>query len=72
MATSNQRPTRGEVARKYGHPWPWMVQDLVDEYAVERDVELRDLAKRWSCSQKRLETWVRRHGYRVEGGQAAR
>lgn len=61
---------RSEVGREYGHPWPWLVEELVEEHAVEREVDLRDLADRWDCSYKKLGAWVRRHGYRTVDYQA--
>ena len=66
------RPNRREVSREYGHPWPWQVRELVEEYAVERDVDLRDLADRWGCNGNHLCEWVRRHGYRTENYRAIR
>lgn len=64
--------TRHEVAKKYGYPWPWRVDQLVEEHAVERDMDLRDLAEEWGVSSKMLFDWVRRHGYRVEDFRAKR
>jgi hypothetical protein len=66
------RTSRREVARKYGHPWPWRIPALVEEYAVDRDVDLRDLADRWGVNAKLLADWVRRHGFRVEQHRAVR
>lgn len=37
---------RTEVASRYGHPWPWLIEELVEEYAVETDVGRRVLADR--------------------------
>ena len=66
------RPSRRDVAREYGHPWPWRVCELVEEYAVEQDVDLRDLADRWGVNSGLMKDWIRRHGFRVEQHRAVR
>lgn len=63
---------RREVASEYGHPWPWQSRELVEEYAVEQDVDVRDLADRWGVPYKRLHAWIRRHGFRTEEYRAKR
>lgn len=65
------RPQR-EVANEYGRPWPWQSRELVEEHAVERDVDLRDLAERWGTNYTRLGEWIRRHGFRTEDYRAVR
>ena len=45
---------------------------MVEKYAVERDVDIRDLAHRWACSQKMLAEWIRMHGFRSEDYRAVR
>lgn len=70
--TQRHRRDRGEVARQYGHPWPWYERELVVQYAVDRDVELRELAESWGVTPKRLKIWIRRHGFRVEQHRAVR
>lgn len=63
---------RRQVASDVGHPWPWRVRELVEEHAVERDVDLRELADRWGCGHEVLAEWVRRHGFRTENYRAVR
>lgn len=72
MATSPRKRTRAEVAGEYGHPWPWKIRELVEEHAVERNVDIRDLADRWACSPKVLGQWIRRHGFQTENYRAVR
>lgn len=59
---------RRKVVSEYGHPWPWRIPELVEEYAVD----LRELADRWGVNANLLGDWVRRHGFRTENYQAVR
>lgn len=56
----------------FAYPWPWQIKDLVEEHAVDRDVDLRDLAADWGCTTRCLKRWVRSHGFRVEAHRATR
>lgn len=72
MRVSEPKRTRSAVAAEYGYPWPWRVRELVEDHAVEGDVDLRDLADRWGCSYRLLGRWVRKHGFRTENYRAKR
>lgn len=60
------------VAQEYGHPWPWREPELVEQYAVDADVDLRELAADWGISYKQLTHWIREYGFYTEEYRAYR
>lgn len=62
-------PTRTEVARDYGHPWPWTVEELLRREFERRDGDIRALARAFGCHPRTVDKWVRRFDLRA--GQAA-
>lgn len=73
MSSTGDRPAqRRRVANRYGHPWPWQSKTLVEEYAIDQNIDLQSLADRWACTPWKLRRWVRRHGFHIEDGQAKR
>lgn len=63
---------RAEVATEYGYPWLWHARALVKGYAVERDVDIRELANCWDEPYEQLQEWIRCHGFHTENSLVKR
>jgi hypothetical protein len=64
--TRTDAPTRTEVARDYGHPWPWTVEELLRREFDRRDGDVRALANAFGCHPRTVDKWVRRFDLRTD------
>lgn len=54
--------SRSEVAREFGHPWPWKVEELLCEEYEKRDGDLGLIGREFNVHPRTVERWVRRYG----------
>ena len=66
----SRTPTRTAVAREYGHPWPWKVEEILRREFDRHDGDVRALANAFGCHPRTVDKWVRRYGLR-DGGAAS-
>lgn len=57
-------PTRTAVAREYGHPWPWKVEEILRREFERHDGDVRALANAFGCHPRTVDKWIRRYGVR--------
>lgn len=59
-------PTRTAVARDYGHPWPWTVEELLRREFDRQDGDVMALAAAFACHPRTVDKWIRRFGIRAD------
>ena len=57
--------TRTDVARDYGHPWPWKVEEILRREFDRQDGDLMALARAFGCHPRTVDKWVRRFDLRA-------
>lgn len=60
----SRSPTRTAVAREYGHPWPWKVEEILRREFERHDGDVRALANAFGCHPRTVDKWIRRYGVR--------
>lgn len=61
--------SRTDVARTYGHPWPWTVEELLAREFDRQDGDVRTIASRFGCHPNTVDTWVRKFDLRARSSR---